>query len=341
MNAETSPSVEYARSLYDDVVHWYDNADTKAQVLLTLVGAFTAFLTSSAIIGADELKTITRCMSPLVWGVLLLMAAMVALAVLAGLACLWSRIRLTPETEQAIARTETDLKHRTPGRVIGFFGTLRRLRKERFVTDLQGLDQDYELQIRAAQIHALSGRVYWKHVSVNIGFVSGGLSLLLFLLAAGLYVWNVSDGTCLDQSPATEKGADLFSERAWLHGGSEVGLDRSRAGHHASIWRLRSSLLMMRVSLVSADECAPISLPVSGVRRMNVATMIEALIPVLGGTCAMPLGCRLFSGPNTGRRRKLALLDPLKWLGPRVVTSGLVFFLGGSPTERRPSLYPV
>jgi hypothetical protein len=62
---------------------------------------------------------------------------------------------------------------------------------------------------------------------------------------------------------------------------------------------------------------------------MNVAAMIEALIPLLGGIYATLLGYRLVRGPTTGDPKKLALLDQLKWLGPLVVAFGLWQFLQG------------
>ena len=94
MCTDIKPSIEYARSLYDDVVYWYKNADTKAQILLTLMGVFVGFLTSSIIVGATDLNEITDCidMNHDIWIVLSIMTATVTLSVLSALACLWSRI---------------------------------------------------------------------------------------------------------------------------------------------------------------------------------------------------------------------------------------------------------
>jgi len=55
MNSATSPSLDYSRFLYEDVKDWYKNADMKAQILLTLMGAFVTFLASSIFVKADDL----------------------------------------------------------------------------------------------------------------------------------------------------------------------------------------------------------------------------------------------------------------------------------------------
>jgi len=62
---------------------------------------------------------------------------------------------------------------------------------------------------------------------------------------------------------------------------------------------------------------------------MNLAAMIEALIPLLGGTYATLLNYKLIRGPTIGDPKKLALLNQLKWLGPLVVAFGLWQFLQG------------
>jgi hypothetical protein len=46
MCVDTKPSLEYSRSLYDECVDWYRNADTKAHILLTLLGVSIGFFTS-------------------------------------------------------------------------------------------------------------------------------------------------------------------------------------------------------------------------------------------------------------------------------------------------------
>lgn len=194
MNTDLKPEVEYARSLYDDVVYWYRSADTKAQILLTLIGVFIGFLTSSVFVNVEDLKGIAGYLDNTIWVTLSIMTTTVTLSVFAALICLWSRILLEKETREELAKANADASHQVSGRVIGYFGTLWRLPKERFEDSLKDLSYEDEVRIRSEQIYALSSHVHQKHVFVNIGFVLGGFSLLFYLLAAALFLINVSNG---------------------------------------------------------------------------------------------------------------------------------------------------
>lgn len=194
MNSATSPSLDYSRFLYEDVKDWYKNADMKAQILLTLMGAFVTFLASSIFVKADDLAAITKCITPLIWSILVAMLVTITLAVISGMACLWSRI---PWHRYAWAEPEDsglDVEEQSPasGRQVGFFATLITLNKRRFKSQLQHISQEDEVEIRLEQTYYFSRNVYLKHLFIDIGFVLAVVSLLLFLLAGALYVQNVS-----------------------------------------------------------------------------------------------------------------------------------------------------
>ena len=194
MNGKTSPSLEYSRFLYEDVKDWYKNADTKAQILLTLMGAFITFLTSSLFVKANDLLEITTCITPVIWGLLVTMLGTVILAVISGLACLWSRVPLHRYAWKVSEDEEPDEDEQstTVGRQVGFFATLIKLNKKQFKSHLQHIKQEDEVEIRLEQTYYFSKNVYKKHFYLDIGFILAVVSLLLFLLAGALYVNNVS-----------------------------------------------------------------------------------------------------------------------------------------------------
>ncbi|MBX6324233.1 MAG: hypothetical protein IRY94_20665, partial [Rhodospirillaceae bacterium] len=51
-------SLEYARTLYQTVVRWYENADAKANILLALDGALVSFLTGAVFVKRGDLAAI-------------------------------------------------------------------------------------------------------------------------------------------------------------------------------------------------------------------------------------------------------------------------------------------
>ena len=74
MADETSPSsqevewsLEYARRLYDRVLAWYESAERKAQLILTLDGLFLSFLTSSLLSKPADLRPVVERFGAETW----------------------------------------------------------------------------------------------------------------------------------------------------------------------------------------------------------------------------------------------------------------------------------
>ena len=71
--ANDSNELEYARRLYDNVLDWYKNADTKAQVVLAINGGFITFVGSSVFKKAEEVRSVTDSFDYVTWIILALM----------------------------------------------------------------------------------------------------------------------------------------------------------------------------------------------------------------------------------------------------------------------------
>jgi len=194
MTCDIKPSLEYSRLLYNDVKDWYKNADTKAQILLTFMGAFVTFLTGSVFVKGDDLLEITGYITPMIWIILITMVGTVTLSVISGLVCLWSRIPLHRYAWVEPENDGSDKEEQSPisGRQIGFFATLITVNKKRFKSHLQQIKPEDEVEIRLEQTYCFSRNVYKKHFFLDIGFVLAGVSVLLFLFAGALYIKNVS-----------------------------------------------------------------------------------------------------------------------------------------------------
>jgi hypothetical protein len=197
MDANIKYSLPFARSLYNECVDWSKNADNKAKILLTLLGLFIGFFTSTVFVEGKDLKKIIDCTTPSIWGVLIAMAFMWSLSIYCGLRCLWSRVILSKNERDEIDRSKTNGSYRMSGRMTGFFGLLWRVEKDQFKDRVQSFQCNDELDIRLEQIYTFAKRVYKKHRWVNFGFVFGGISLWLLLLSSVLYILNVSEGKCL------------------------------------------------------------------------------------------------------------------------------------------------
>ena len=88
----TNPNIEYLRRVYANVFEWYRIADSKAQLLLTLDGAFITIIVTNTFAKPDELLSrLDRAGA--VGGALVGLAALtIATSVYCALRCLYSRI---------------------------------------------------------------------------------------------------------------------------------------------------------------------------------------------------------------------------------------------------------
>lgn len=186
-------SLDYSRRLYERVIDWYKNADSKAQIILTLNGAFVAFLTSSIFKNPDELLKLTNKFSGFTWLFLSLMCVCLVGSIVSALMCLWSRIAFSAERDEMILSEIDNLKETgeySPNLVL-FFKTIAMLDAGKFQTQLTKIDTEFEIKALASQIYLLSKRVYAKHLLVNYGFAMVGGALIFFLLGGISYLANL------------------------------------------------------------------------------------------------------------------------------------------------------
>lgn len=186
-------ALDFARSLYERTLEWYKNADSKAQIILTLNGAFVAFLTSNIFKGPDEIYKIINKFGALTWILLALMTLCLVGSIISALACLWSRVAFSTERDRIILSEIKDLKEKgeySP-HLMMFFKTIALLDAEKFQNQLAKIDEDFEIKAIASQCYLLSKRVSEKHLWANRGFVLVGGALIFFLLGGVSYLFNV------------------------------------------------------------------------------------------------------------------------------------------------------
>lgn len=192
---DQSTALAYSNLLFANVVDWYKNADSKAQIILTLDGALVAFLTSSIFKKPAELSDIIRNLTPLTWLLLVAMCACLAASIIAALMCLWSRVFLGIKRDsvlgQEMKRIREGARVYSPN-VMLFFKTICWLDHDRFQKQLETTDAAFQIRALGSQAYLLSKRVYRKHVLVNAGFVLAGASLILFLASGITYLVHIS-----------------------------------------------------------------------------------------------------------------------------------------------------
>ena len=189
-DAELSDALTYARRLYERVVDWYKNADAKAQIILTLDGAFLTFLTTSIFQSPDALTKITQRFNLGTWLCLLAMCLCLIGSIVSALMCLWSRIFFAATRDRVLILERDKLAGvaRYSPNVMLFFKTIAWLDHDKFQAELADVDQEFEIKALGSQSYLLSKRVYVKHVLINVGFVLAGASLIFFLAGGISYL---------------------------------------------------------------------------------------------------------------------------------------------------------
>ncbi|HEX4959971.1 MAG TPA: hypothetical protein VF173_03965 [Thermoanaerobaculia bacterium] len=185
---KTGISAEYARRLYDDVLGWYHSADTKAQVVLGIDGAFVAFLASGIFAKPEDLRKIIALFSPWTWLLLCTMVVGLLASILAAIYCLWSRIYSREDLREILQQKKKAGAGRATPQVMWFFQLIAALEMETFRSALSHVSEEFELESMAWEIHVLSGNVRKKHRAANLGFLFAAVTLSLFLFAGISYV---------------------------------------------------------------------------------------------------------------------------------------------------------
>ncbi len=189
-NSEISPALDYARRLFERIIDWYKTADSKAQIILTLDGAFLTFLTTSVFKNPDELSRIIQRFNSATWLFLALMSVCLVGSIISALMCLWSRVWLSSKRDAVLVREKMKLdeaENYSPN-VMLFFKTISWLDHDKFQSQLPHVDNKFEIAALASQSYLLSKRVNTKHLLINLGFVLAGASLIFFLAGGISYL---------------------------------------------------------------------------------------------------------------------------------------------------------
>jgi hypothetical protein len=179
----TEIAVAYIRRVYASTREWYAVAETKAQLLLTVNGAFVTVLFGVLFGKIGNIHAGIARFGPETWAFLgvTVAALMSALACAAG--CLWSFHGHTKGEFAHLSVNPDDPATYRP-EVLWYFGHLAHLRPDAAVETLRKADQRFEAETLSYNVVDLSAKVLRKHRLVNAGWALTALALIA-LAAAG------------------------------------------------------------------------------------------------------------------------------------------------------------
>jgi hypothetical protein len=182
-------SLDYLRRLYDDVLGWYKIADSKAQLVLSLDGAFITIVSATIFVKPNEIVARKNAFNAWTWMFLGVSAAAIICSVVCALMCLHSRIS-TARIGRVVQDSGVDpqkVQSYKPD-IAWWFGFIAVLPREQIVGYLKTITSDLERSGRAGQVALLSVNVLHKHRWVNRGWLLSAISLIAILGSGISYV---------------------------------------------------------------------------------------------------------------------------------------------------------
>ena len=140
---------EYLRDLATDLRYWYQSAETKAQLVLTVNGLFVTFLTASVLAGRAQVVQTTAVFGPETWIFLAAMSLCLALAILSAVVCLASRGTGRRRLRGLLSQyaVDPDKADTYAPELTVFFYFLSALKAAPFTERLRSADQDFIVRL--------------------------------------------------------------------------------------------------------------------------------------------------------------------------------------------------
>lgn len=179
----TEITTAYIRRVYASTREWYTVAETKAQLLLTVNGAFVTILFGVLFGKAGDIRAGAVRFGPETWAFFGIAVAALVSALACAAGCLWS---FHGHARRELARL--GVEREDPGtyqpEALWYFGHLAHLRPDEVVKKLLKADQAFEARTLSYNVVDLSAKVLRKHRLVNAGWALTALALIA-LAAAG------------------------------------------------------------------------------------------------------------------------------------------------------------
>jgi hypothetical protein len=179
----TEVEVEYVRRVYGSTREWYMVAETKAQLLLAVNGAFVTIIFGVLFSKNGDIRSGAGHFGLETWIFLSVSVLALVSAIACAALCLWS---LHGNAAKELAHLGVDPGDPSSYRaeVLWYFGHLAHLQPDAAIEMLRRADRGFEMRALSYNAVDLASKVLRKHRWVNSGWALTALSLIA-LAAAG------------------------------------------------------------------------------------------------------------------------------------------------------------
>jgi hypothetical protein len=187
--------LEYARKLYGNIGEWYKDVHTRAQLVLSLDGAFVTLLAGSILGNRDEIKSATDVFGWETWVLLALMALAFATSLFYAIQTLTPRSLFRRRIDAAYTDIRGDLTTPPPPEVMWWPQFIWRVGWDWFHTRVETMTGADERDALSSQIFALSDHLNDKYRFLHRAYIGAGLAVVLLLAASASFVFHVARST--------------------------------------------------------------------------------------------------------------------------------------------------
>jgi hypothetical protein len=173
----------YIRRVYSSTREWYAVAETKAQLLLTVNGAFVTILFGTLFGRAGDVRAGVAHFGSETWAFLGIAVAALVSALVCAAGSLWS-YHGRARGELAHLKVDPENPDTYRAEVLWYFGHLARLKPKEVAEKLRRAGPEYEARALSYNVVDLAAKVLRKHRLVNLGWGLTALQLIA-LIAAG------------------------------------------------------------------------------------------------------------------------------------------------------------
>ncbi|WP_305784675.1 hypothetical protein [Symbioplanes lichenis] len=182
LRVATAPAnLEYMRRVYERAIDWYKIAEGKAQLILTVNGAFVTVVFGLLSGNVAGLRNSLGSIGVLTWLFLTLGSLALGGSILAAALSLLSRHET--HIRHDFAELAVDPRDETTycPEALWYYGHLAKLHRRGIQRMVRGVDEATELDVLAYHVQGLAATVLRKHRLINAGWGLTGAALLALL----------------------------------------------------------------------------------------------------------------------------------------------------------------
>lgn len=182
----------FAQRLYGNLGEWYKDVHGRAQLVLSLDGAFVTLLAGSIIGNRDEIESATDVFAWETWVLLGLMALSFAISLFYAIRTLTPRNLFKRRIDSAYLDLRGDETEPPPPEVMWWSQFIWRVGWDWFRTRVKTMTDAEERDALSSQIFALSEHLNDKYRFLHRAYIGAGLAVVFLLAASASFVFHVA-----------------------------------------------------------------------------------------------------------------------------------------------------